>query len=131
LKSLIAAAFIAVSLGATAQTVADDPAKKPAAKAAEPKKAEPKKVEPKKAEPKKVEPKKTETKKTEPKKAEPKKTDAKKAAPKKADLPRTAAPEVRVYKNSADAPVLRDKSGNVIPTDPNAYDISSATGKKK
>jgi len=104
--------MVAISLGATAQApqaVTDDPAKKAVPKKAEPKKAEPKKAKPPKAAPKKV--------------------DAK-PAPKR-PLPPTLAPEVRVYKNSADAPTLRDKSGNVIPTNPNDYDVSSAVGKKK
>ncbi len=118
------------SAGAWAQVAVD--AAKPAAaakapadaKAAEaPKKAEPKKPAPKKPAPKKTEPKKTEPKKTETRKAEP---------PKKAATPAPAPtdPNVKVFKaGSKDAPILRDKQGNVIPTNPDAYDVSSATKK--
>ena len=35
-----------------------------------------------------------------------------------------------VLKSSQKTPTLRDKDGNVIPTNPEAYDVSSATGKK-
>jgi hypothetical protein len=68
-------------------------------------------------------------KKAAPKKVEPKKT----AAPKKPAAPaKPAAPtKTTVYKNDPRAPVLRDKQGNVIPIDPNAYDVSSAVGPKK
>ena len=106
MKALFAAIFLMVSIGASAQKVTDDPVTMPAVK----KKVEVTKVQAKE-------------------KVEAKKPAAKKPAPKKA-LPPTLAPEVRVYKNSADAPTLRDKSGNVIPTNPSAYDVSSATGKK-
>jgi hypothetical protein len=59
-------------------------------------------------------------------------------APKKAATPAKASaptptskdPNVRIYKaGSPDAPKLRDKDGNVIPTNPDAYDISSAQKK--
>ncbi len=74
-----------------------------------------------------------------------KKAPAKKPAPKKPAAPKKpvakpapakpappAAPNVTVYKSSQHVPpTLRDKEGNLIPTDPNAYDVSSATGKKK
>jgi hypothetical protein len=77
-------------------------------------------------------------KKTEPKKPAPRKTEPKKTAPKKAEPPKKAAtpapvstdPNVKVFKaGSKDAPILRDKQGNVIPTNPDAYDVSSATKK--
>jgi hypothetical protein len=74
-------------------------------------------------------------KKTETKKAETKKNEAKKTAPKKAaakPAQPSANPEVTVLKSSQATPLtLRDKDGNVIPTRPEAYDVSSATGKKK
>ena len=103
MKSMLIAAFAALSLEATAQTV-------------------------------------TETTKDAPrKKAEAKKTVAKKrAAPAKPVAPRkpavakapTAPRKGKVYTNDPKAPVLRDKEGNAIPTDPKAYDVSSAVGKK-
>ena len=105
MKSILLAAFVALSFGASAQAVTDAP----------PTKTEP----PKKAAAKKVEPKKTEAKKPAPAK--------KPAAPKKPPTP----PKTTVYKNDPNAPILRDKQGNVIPTDPNAYDVSSAVGPKK
>ena|SRR5689334_11530041 len=82
-----------------------------------------------KAEPKKAEPKKTPTKKTEPKKTEPKKADAKK--PPQPPKKETVAPGITRYSNPKDVPVMRDSQGNVIPTSPDAYDVSSATGGKK
>lgn len=39
------------------------------------------------------------------------------------------SPNVTVYRDAKDAPVARDKQGNVIPTGPEAYDVSSATKK--
>ena len=114
MKSAFTAILMALSLGASAQTppVTDEPAKRPA----------PKKVE---AAPKKPQP---------PKKVEaPKKPAAKKPvskAPPKSLEPARGGPEMKVYKNSADAPTLRDKSGNAIPNNPGDYDVSSATKKK-
>ena len=88
--------------------------------------------------------------KSAPKKAQPTKTvDAKKSpVPKKADAPKKAGaaksqapkeapapsaagnPNVKVFKAGApDAPKLRDKDGKVIPTSPDAYDVSSAVKK--
>jgi hypothetical protein len=67
--------------------------------------------------------------------AKKKKTETKKAAPKKAAAKPAqppANPNVTVLKSSQKTPLtLRDKDGNVIPTHPDAYDVSSATGKKK
>ena len=102
---------MALALAWTGAQAADEPVK------ADPKKAEAKKTEPKKAAPKKAEPKKTEAKKSEP--------------PKKAEPPKkTNDPNVKVYKaNDPNAPKLRDKDGKVIPTSPDAYDISSALKK--
>jgi hypothetical protein len=40
-------------------------------------------------------------------------------------------PNVTVFRNGERPPILRDKDGNVIPTSPDAFDVSSATGKKK
>jgi hypothetical protein len=59
-----------------------------------------------------------------------KKPPASKAAPAKSP-PTSANPNVTVLKSGQRSPVtLRDKDGNVIPTSPDAYDVSSATGKK-
>ena len=100
MKALQAVA-VAVALAWTSAQAAEEPVK-----------ADPKKAEAKKAEPKK----KTPPKKTEPKKAEP--------------LKKTNDPNVKVYKaNDPNAPQLRDKDGKVIPTSPDAYDISSALKK--
>ena len=104
------------------------------------------KTDPKKTEAKKSEPKKQDSAKADPKKAPPKATDPKKAAPKKAadapkkpaDAPKkpaaplvtTTDPNVRVYKaGDPNAPKVRDKDGNLIPTSPDAYDVSSALKK--
>ncbi|MEP7067758.1 MAG: hypothetical protein ABI789_00900 [Usitatibacter sp.] len=95
MKILLFALLVALSPGALAQAVTDEPVKKPVTK--------------------KVVPKKTGA--------------AKKPAPKKAEAPKKAA-ETRVYQNDPNAPKLYDKQGNVIPTNPNAYDVSSAIGKK-
>ena len=106
---------VALALAWTGAQAADEPAK------ADPKKVEAKKTDAKKAEPKKTAP----SKKTEPKKAEPKK-----AEPKKGEPVKTADPNVKVYKaNDPNAPKLRDKDGKVIPTSPDAYDVSSALKK--
>ena len=95
---------------AWAQVPPSEPAKPDEVKKAEPKKPEPpRKPAPKKAEPKKPEP--------------PKKPAA-------APAPVSNDPNVKIYKaGSKDIPKLRDKDGNVIPTNPEAYDVSSA--KKK
>jgi hypothetical protein len=106
-KILLAAILMAMSQGAAAQTIADEPGKAPAANSSEPKKVEPKKIEAKKPAPPK-----------------------KPAAP-KGPKPVKAPPAPKVYRNSASTTPLRDKDGNVIPTNPDAYDVSSATGKKK
>ena len=99
--------------------------------------AEEKKAAEKKAAEKKAPEKKAPEKKAPEKKADPK-AAAKKpaAAPKKpAEPPKggapTANPNVKVFKaNDPNAPKVKDKDGNVIPTNPDAYDISSATKKK-
>jgi hypothetical protein len=72
-----------------------------------------------------------------PKKPAPKKPGAIKAPVKQqpiktpAKAPATSAnPNVTVLKSGQRTPILRDKDGNVIPTSPDAYDVSSATGKK-
>jgi hypothetical protein len=108
---------------ASAASWAQAPGEPVPAKAAPPKAEAPKAAVPKKAEPKKAAPKKTEPRKAEPKKAEP---------PKKASTPPPVSgdPNVKVYKAGAkDAPQLRDKDGKVIPTNPDAYDVSSALKK--
>ena len=43
----------------------------------------------------------------------------------------SANPDFTVYKAGQSPPNLRGKDGNVIPTNPDAYDVSSGTGKKK
>lgn len=106
MKIPFAAIFLALSIGASAQTVTDEPVKKPVAKKIETKKIEARKVEAKRPAPKKKE------------------------AVQKTPAP-PSAPKVTVYKNSPNPPVLRDKDGNIIPTNPDAYDVSSAMGKKK
>ena len=61
--------------------------------------------------------------------AAPKKADPAKAqAPKKPSAPAaTGNPNVKVYKaGDPGMPTLRDKDGKVIPTSPDAYDVSSA-----
>ena len=86
------------------------------------------------AEEKKAAEKKAAEKKAADKKAPPKKsaTPAKAPAKKPADPTKAAAnPNVKVYKaNDPNAPKVKDKDGNVIPTNPDAYDISSAVKKK-
>ena len=83
----------------------------PAKDASDQKKAAAKKPAPKKAEPRKAEPKKTPPKNTPPKKTEP---DAKKPT----------------VVHSTKTMELRDEKGNVIPTNPEAYDVSSALPAK-
>ena len=61
--------------------------------------------------------------KADPKKAEPAK-NAKKGGTQQ------VSPNVTIYRDAKDAPVARDKQGNVIPTSPDAYDVSSAVKKK-
>jgi outer membrane biosynthesis protein TonB len=103
--------------------VATEPAKPAAApvKADEVKKSEPRKPEP---------PKKPAPKKAEPKKPEPAKKPQPPKKPAAAPAPVSNDPNVKVYKAGAkDVPKLRDKDGNVIPTNPDAYDVSSATKK--
>jgi hypothetical protein len=104
LKTAITAIFLAISFAATAQTTTSE--------------APAKKDEPGKADAKAA-----------PKKAAPPK---KPVAPKKAATPRKPAepPKTTVYKNDPNAPVIRDKDGNAVPTNPAAYDVSSAIGKK-
>lgn len=48
--------------------------------------------------------------------------------PKKGSAPvATGNPNVRVYRaGDPNVPTLRDKEGKVIPTSPDAYDVSSA-----
>ena len=70
--------------------------------------------------------KKAAAKKPAPRKPAPKKPAAKPAPPAPA-----AKPNVTVLKSGQRSPItLRDKDGNVIPTSPDAYDVSSAVGKK-
>ena len=84
----------------------------------------------KEGEVKKAPAKKPAPKKPTPKKPAPPKKPVANPAPKKPAPP--AAPNVTVYKSSQNMPpTLRDKDGNLIPTNPDAYDVSSATGKKK
>jgi hypothetical protein len=67
------------------------------------------------------------TTKVEPKKVAPKKVATKKTSP---PAKTAAAPKGNLYVNDPKAPTLLDKQGNAIPTNPNAYDVSSAVGKK-
>ena len=74
-------------------------------------------------------PPKAETKKSEPRKTEAKKT-AKQAPAKKPPAKKAAAKKPEPVLVNTDKPlVLRDKSGNVIPTTPDAFNVDSA--KKK
>ncbi len=70
-----------------------------------------------------------------PSEAAAKKPAPKKAAPKAAAKPakkgKEVAPGVTRSENAKDVPVIRDAQGNPIPTWPEAYDVSSAMGKKK
>ena len=63
----------------------------------------------------------TAAKKAAPKKEAPKKEASKKAAPKKTDAD---AKKPTIY--STKTMELRDEKGNIIPTNPDAYDVSSA-----
>ena len=114
MKRALMAVLLASSFCVAAQTVTDAPPK------ADEKKADEKKAAAKKPAPRKP--------------AEPSKTAAprKPAPPKKPAAPKKPAepPKTTVYKNDPKAPVLHDKQGNVIPTNPEAYDVSSAVGKK-
>ena len=40
-------------------------------------------------------------------------------------------PALTRYFSIKDVPEIRDADGNVIPTSPDAYDVSSATGERK
>ena len=124
LRALMAALAAAMPLALAAQATGDV-AKIPAPSTPTPEK----KVEPaKKAAPPKKEP--VPKKEAAPKKSPP---PRKEAAPKKdaAKAEPGTIQRVRVEPGKApQLPQLRDKDGNVIPTDPNAYDVSSATGKK-
>jgi len=72
------------------------------------------------------EPPKSETKKQVPGKPAPAPKKPVKNAPKAAP----AKPSMKIYP-AASVPALRDKDGNVIPTNAEAYDVSSALPKKK
>lgn len=76
--------------------------------------------------------KKADTKKADAKKADAKKADAKKADASKApkDAPRKATTVQAPGTVSTGPKELRDKDGNVIPTDPSAYPIDSARPRK-
>ena len=110
LRSLLPAAFAATAALAAAETPSQ-PATEANETTAVPKKADAKKAA-------------SSTKKKSPRK----KNEPTKAAPAK---PEHVAPGVTRYSNARDVPVLRDSYGNVIPTSPDAYDVSSATGGKK
>ncbi|MDQ3027059.1 MAG: hypothetical protein M3R58_11235 [Pseudomonadota bacterium] len=61
-----------------------------------------------------------------------KKAEAAKASAAKRDAApvMTGTPNVRVYKaGDPKVPVVRDRDGKAIPTNPDAYDVSSATKK--
>ena len=132
--AMLGAALACFALNAIAQgtTTTTDPKKTPKA---EETKDQSKAPPPKTAEQKAAEAKKADTKKADPKKADPKKAPAK-APPKKVDGKATTTPQggtVQKYE-AGKAPALKDSKGNIIPTAPDAYDISSATSpppKKK
>ncbi len=121
----VALALTLAATSAAAQVALDE--MKPTPKGAQPAKpaAEKKAPAPRKAD--------AGTKADAPKKAAAaKKADPAKAqAPKKASAPvATGNPNVKIYKvGDPGAPKLRDKDGKVIPTNPDAYDISSARKK--
>ncbi len=138
---LLAALVAALPLSAFAQAAPTDAEKKAAAakKDAVPAPAKDAKAPPKdaKAPPKdaKAPPKDAKAPPKAPPKGPPKappKADPKKAAPAK-DAKKGGTeqvnPNVTIYRDAKDAPVARDKQGNVIPTSPDAYDVSSATKK--
>ena len=115
--------FAALPLHAQTQTAPPPDAAKAAAKAPAPKKKEAVKDAPVK------DAKMDAAKKDDKKKATAKaaaKDDRKKAAPKKADA---AAKKPTVYSNTKSMEI-RDDKGNVIPTNPDAYDVSSALPAK-
>jgi len=97
-----AAILAAASSFAQAQTPPAADATKPAPKAADKKKAAPDKKAPEKA------------------------TAAKKAVPKKAAPKKTGAEAKKPTTYSTKTMELRDEKGNIIPTNPDAYDVSSA-----
>ena len=131
---LLAALVAALPLSAFAQAAPTDAEKKAAAakKDAVPAPAKDAKAPPKDA---KAPPKDAKAPPKAPPKGPPKappKADPKKAAPAK-DAKKggtqQVSPNVTIYRDAKDAPVARDKQGNVIPTSPDAYDVSSATKK--
>jgi hypothetical protein len=121
LALLLMVAFAAVSFDSRAQaTQAPDEVKNPPAKSQPANKAEP------------------------PKAGAPKKVGAKSTAAKTAAKPEVATPKTpvttsgispnpdfTVYKAGQSPPNLQGKDGKVIPSNPDAYDVSSGTGKKK
>ena len=132
---LLAALVAALPLSAFAQAAPTDAEKKAAAakKDAVPAPAKDAKAPPKDA---KAPPKDAKAPPKAPPKGPPKappKADPKKAAPAK-DAKKGGTeqvnPNVTIYRDAKDAPVARDNKGNVIPTSPDAYDISSAVKKK-
>jgi hypothetical protein len=123
LAALFMVPFAVVSFDSCAQaTAAPDEVKNPPAKAQPAKKAESAKSE---ATPRKP--------------AAKKPTAAKTAAKPQPAPPKTPAmtpgispnPDFTVYKAGQSPPNLQGKDGKVIPSNPDAYDVSSATGKKK
>jgi hypothetical protein len=127
---LCAMPFAVASFDSSAQTTpAPDEAAKPPAKAQPARKPAPPKAE---AAPKADAAPKAPVA---PKKPPAKKSGAIKAPVKPEPVKAPAAsanPNITVLKSGQRSPVtLRDKDGNVIPTSPDAYDVSSAMGKKK
>ena len=123
LAALFMVPFAAVSFDSCAQaTPVTDDVKNPPEKAQTARKVEPTKSA---AAPRKYMPKKSVT--------------AKAAAKRQPPPPGTPAmapgnsanPDFTVYKAGRSPPNLQGKDGNVIPTNPDAYDTSSATGTKK
>jgi hypothetical protein len=79
----------------------------------------------------KVEPKKAQAKKADAAKAPAKKVPARKTGPKKAETPQAEAPKQAPKTYSTGPTVLRDKEGNVIPMNPEAYPVDSALPSRK
>ena len=123
ISTAIVAALASLALTAAAQgTTTADPKKTPKAEATKDQtRMEAPKADATKAAPKKV-----------PAKAPPKKAPAKAPAKKVDGKVQTTAGGGTMQKYEAGkAPDLKDSKGNVTPSSPDAYDISSATGKKK
>jgi hypothetical protein len=124
ISAAIVAVLASVALTAAAQgTTVNDPKMKTDAPKADAKKADPKKA-----------PAKAPAKAAPAKSSDDKKAPAKKAPPKKkVDSKVQSTPgggTVQKYE-AGKAPDLKDSKGGTVSSSPDAYDLSSATGKKK